>query len=146
GQVLHNMLADGETDMLASRRRGHDLHTGAVRKRRRQKRMFATDALRRMRSNPLRQPLQHRVGDIRRCNTLEALSAVDPYLAGPVHQNVGDVRAVQPGRERRKISAEVDAFADQFSWSAGLAGPTAEKSMSWLTKTRTGEPCGTFTV
>ena len=54
----------------------------------------------------------------------------------------------EPGKEAPLGSFAAGPSRDgpRAFYCAVFAAPTGEKSKSWLTNTRTGLPCGTFTV
>src|SRR5471030_1689506 len=84
------------------------------------------------------QPAQHHGRHLRRVDAGEhAAGGFDPHFAGAVDQQVGDVVARQPGRQRRQIGVEIDPRR-HFEVPA--------KSRSRVTKTCSGVPCGTFMV
>ena len=78
--------------------------TAAIGQGRGQQRLLAIDALVGSGGDLARQPAQHHIGHLRRSDAGQhAAGGFDPHFAGPVDQQVGDVVARQPRRQRRQI-------------------------------------------
>jgi hypothetical protein len=109
-QIGRDVLADGDRDGPARRRRRHHLDSGAVGQGGGEQRMLAADPLVRERGDLAGEAGEGRFVEPRRLVPLDgAAGRLDPQLAGPVDVDVGDVGPREHAGQRREIGAEIDA-------------------------------------